>query len=94
MTSHSSPVPLDVFVAPQGLLSGAVGKVGGWFGVVDEAAREEQFKKNLQELVERFPDCPSDLAGRFLTVRSASHTLFPRTSRKTFSRKKNQSQHK
>lgn len=47
-----------------------MGKVGGWFGVgaVDEAAKQELFKKNVQELVERFPDCSSDLARRFLTV--------------------------
>jgi hypothetical protein len=50
-----------------------VGKLvgGGWFGgaVVDEAAKEEQFEKDVLELVERFPDCPSALAGRFLKVR-------------------------
>lgn len=46
--------------------------MGGWLGVgaVDQETRAEEFKKNLQELGERFPDCPSDLAGRFLTVRS------------------------
>ena len=48
-----------------------MGKVGGWFGAgaVDEEAKAEQFKKGVEELVERFPDCPADLAGRFLTVR-------------------------
>jgi len=63
---------------------GAVGgAVGGWFTgggggggakveedtAAKEAAKEEEFHRMVQELLRRFPECPTETATRFLTVR-------------------------